>query len=275
MLGASDTSPEVEQMLIDCYRRMPVSQKWANLRSAYMMARGIHAAGHRHRNPGATGRSTQEEWILSAWNFPSPTPIPEDLLEPSKQDFQPALSEVIATFERLSIGYAFGGSIASSLHGIGRMTQDADLTAVPFPGKERAFVEAFDPKQYYLNLDTVREAVRTRSTFNIIHPATGYKIDVFVQKDDPFEQSAYSRCQSFAITEVPGRKVPVHSPEDIIQFKLRRFRIGGEVSDRQWTDILNVMKVQGERLGQTYLDRWAAEIGVGDLLARARVDAKI
>jgi hypothetical protein len=60
------------------------------------------------------------------------------------------------------------------------------------------------------------------------------------------------------------------SPEDIILLKLEWFRIGGEMSERQWNDVLGVFEIQGSRLDQTYLDHWAPVIGVADLLARAR-----
>ena len=58
--------------------------------------------------------------------------------------------------------------------------------------------------------------------------------------------------------------------EDSVLLKLEWFRIGNEVSDRQWTDIINVMRTQGDALDRAYLDRWSAEIGVKDLLDRAR-----
>ncbi len=68
----------------------------------------------------------------------------------------------------------------------------------------------------------------------------------------------------------PTSPVQIHSPEDIVLFKLRWFRLGGEVSDKQWADILGVMKTQGDQLDTAYLDKWAPEIGVKDLLDRAR-----
>ena len=119
--------------------------------------------------------------------------MPENLMDPVAQDVKPVLYHVIRTFDRLGIGYAIGGSIASSLHGIGRMTRDADLTAEPFGMKVNAFVSAFPLNEYYLSEPAVREAIRTRSTFNILHPPTGHKVDVFVRKDTPFERSAFDR----------------------------------------------------------------------------------
>lgn len=266
----TDTSPDVERRMAEAYRRMPPSRKWQNLLRDFRFARAIHAAGMRGRHPGISVREIQADWIRQVWGGPSPIPLPEQLMEPSQQDFQPALAAVIAALEHLGVGYAVGGLIASSLHGYNRMTNDADITAEPFPGREEPFAAAFDPTEYYVNLDTVREAVRTRATFNILHITSGYKIDVFVRKDDPFELAAFARRGPYRIPELPGKPVLVHSPEDIVLFKLRWFRLGGDVSDRQWGDVLGVMRTQAGRLDDAYLDRWAADLGVKDLLDRVR-----
>jgi hypothetical protein len=114
------------------------------------------------------------------------------------------------------------------------------------------------------------EALRTRSTFNVLHPATGYKIDFFVRKNEPFEAAAFARRVPYPMPDAPEEPVQVHSPEDIVLFKLRWFRLGGEISDKQWGDVLAVMKTQRELLDAAYLDHWATEIGVKDLLDRIR-----
>jgi hypothetical protein len=268
--GLSDTAPDVERLMYEAYRRMSPARKWKNLRDDYRMARALHAAGVRHRNPGVMLAEIQADWLLSLLGRPCPVPLPEALMEPVDQDYQPVLRFTLRTLERLGIAYAIGGSVASSIHGASRMTRDADLTVEPFAGREDVFVSAFPPPEFYVNPDTVRGAVRTRSTFNILHPATGYKIDIFVRKDDPFEQAAFARRGPYTLPDAPEEPVQVHSPEDIVLFKLRWYRVGGEVSEQQWRDVLSVMKTQGDRLDAAYLDRWAAEIGVKDLLDRAR-----
>jgi hypothetical protein len=258
--------------MAEAYRRMTPGQKWENLRRAFRFARAIHAVGMRSRHPGISLHDIQADWVRQVWGGPSPIPLPEQLVEPSKQDFQPALEKIVAVLEHLDIGYAVGGSIASSLHGYNRMTDDADITAEPFADRTDLFLAAFDPAEYYVSPDALREALRTRSTFNILHPASGYKIDLFIRKDEPFEQAAFARRRLYPIPEIPGKPVLVHSPEDIILFKLRWYRLGGETSDRQWNDILGVMRTQAGRLDDAYLDHWAADIGVKDLLDRIRGD---
>ena len=273
MIGLSDTSPDAERVLYEAYRRMSPARKWKNMSDDYRMARDLHAIGMRFRTPGVSVAEIQASWLEHTLGFPCPVPIPGGLVDPVAQDYQAVLRFVIRALDRMGMKYAIGGSIASSMHGPGRFTRDADITVEPFPGRERVFVAAFDPNDFYVSSDAVRDAVRDRSTFNVIHPATGYKIDFFVRKDEPFERSAFARRVTLPMSDVPDELVQIHSAEDIILFKLRWYVLGGRTSDRQLNDILGVMKTQGDALDTAYLDKWAAVLGVSDLLAelRARV----
>ena len=100
------------------------------------------------------------------------------------------------------------------------------------------------------------------------------KVDVFVLRPDAFPQSQLARRVGVTIGK-DGPLLYFASPEDTILAKLEWYRLGGETSDRQWNDILGVLKVQGDLLDFSYLDHWAPEIGVADLLALARVDAGV
>ena len=266
----SDTAPDVEARMYDAYRRMSPARKWKNLSQDFRMARVLHAVGMRQRDPEVSLLAIQSDWINKLLGSPCPGPIPECLMEPIDQEYQPILRFTLRTLNRLRIEYAIGGSVASSLHGVSRMTRDADLTVEPFHGREALFVTAFNPAEYYLNADSVRDALRHRSTFNILHPGTGYKIDIFVRKDEPFERAAFARRMPYPMPDAPDEPVLLHSPEDIVLFKLRWYRIGGEFSEKQWSDILGVLRTQRDGLDAAYLDRWATEIGVQDLLDKIR-----
>jgi hypothetical protein len=177
--------------------------------------------------------------------------------------------EVLDVLGKLGIPHALGGSVASSFHGIARYTQDADVTVEPFPGKETPFVAAFGP-DYSVSLPAVQQAVRDRSSFNILNTREGFKVGVFVRKDSPFEQKALERRVAVALPDRPAEPVLMLTAEDILLFKFVWYRLGGEASDRQWSDILGVLRVQAGQLDEAYLDCWAADLDVSDLLARAR-----
>ena len=98
------------------------------------------------------------------------------------------------------------------------------------------------------------------------------KVDIFLPKARPFDQEQRHRTHLEVLAE-GTRPFYIASPEDVILNKLEWYRMGGEVSDRQWNDILGVLKVQGTNLDMAYLQRWASSLRVADLLERALVDA--
>jgi hypothetical protein len=120
-----------------------------------------------------------------------------------------------------------------------------------------------------VSLAAIEQAIRIRSSFNIIDTTIGFKCDLFVRKDRPFEISAMNRRVAMALPDRPDQPLCVLSPEDVILFKLEWYRIGGEASERQWVDVQNVLKAQAERLDRGYLAHWAKELSVDDLLDQA------
>jgi hypothetical protein len=175
--------------------------------------------------------------------------------------------EVARLFERLGVRYVVGGSLASSLHGVPRSTDDADLGAELREDHVRPLVQALEGR-FYVDEERVRHAVRRRGSFNVIELPTMFKVDVFVLGEGPLHQEQLARRQRVTLPE-GGEELEVASAEDTILQKLRWYRLGGEVSDRQWGDILGVLKVQGQGLDRAYLQRGAELLGVEDLLDRA------
>jgi hypothetical protein len=182
-----------------------------------------------------------------------------------------AITPVIEVLEELGVPYHIGGSVASSIYGILRATIDADLIADLRLEHVRPLVIRLQ-SDYYIDEDMIRDAIRHRSSFNLIHLDTMLKVDVYIPKSRPFDQEEQRRVQQEVLLE-GTRSLNVASPEGTILNKLEWYRMGGEVSDRQWNDILGVLKVQGTHLDMAYLQRWAANLKVADLLERALVDA--
>lgn len=268
--GVSDTSPEVERLMYEAYRRMSPERKWQLVADAYTVARQLHAAGHRLRHPGATDADVNRAWaMLTLGPGPWINRMRFDAMPPPAEHIR-AIKFVVAVLDDLNIRYAIGGSLASSVHGASRHTQDADITVEPFPGKEKLFAARFPANEFYADEQMIRDAVARRASFNILHLLTSFKIDVFIQQDRAFDREVLARRLKARVFGDSEGEFGVITAEDSILLKLEWFRIGGEISDRQWGDIMAVLKTQREQLDAAYLDKWAAEIGVKDLLDRAR-----
>ena len=116
----------------------------------------------------------------------------------------------------------------------------------------------------------IRRALAARSCFNLIHLATSFKVDVFVLQGRPYDRAALGRKEHRSIDPVsPAGVVFFATAEDTVLAKLEWYRLGDEVSDRQWSDILGIFKLQGAKLDVDYMKKWAAELKVNDLLERA------
>lgn len=191
--------------------------------------------------------------------------------EPNTRYIFDAITPVVEALENLGVNYHIGGSVASSIYGIIRATIDADLVANLELKHVRPLVKLLEA-DYYIDEDSVRDAVKRRGSFNAIYLDTMLKVDVFIPKSRLFDQEELRRIQLQPLIE-GYRPFYVASPEGTILNKLEWYRMGGEVSDRQWNDILGVLKVQGANLDMAYLQRWAVALKVSDLLERALVDA--
>lgn len=175
---------------------------------------------------------------------------------------------VIDAFNKLSVPYLIGGSLASALHGTARSTLDTDLVADLKTEQVEPLVSMLE-REFYIDEGMILDAIHQRSSFNVIHLATMFKVDVFIIKQRSFDQMQFQRRQLQVVAIEPERKAYVTTAEDIILAKLEWYRLGSEVSDRQWRDILGVLKVQAGRLDLDYLRQWATELKVADLLQRA------
>ena len=168
------------------------------------------------------------------------------------------LRHVVDAFEALGIRYMIGGSQASVYYGEPRFTQDidiiADVRAVHLPGLR----ERFPSGEFYLSEDAAREAVETRGQFNVIHPASGLKIDVFVNKESEYDRLRLERRQRLPL--LPGREAYFARPEDIIVYKLLYFREGG--SELHIRDVLGILRVSGTELDTRYVADWAERLGL-------------
>ncbi|HKP53861.1 MAG TPA: hypothetical protein VJ183_14565 [Chloroflexia bacterium] len=191
------------------------------------------------------------------------------------QDILEAITPVVEAFEQLAVPYYIGGSVASSVHGIPRTTLDADIIADLRIEHVQSFVERLDP-DYYVDAEMIAKAIERRSSFNVVYLAMILKVDVFIFKGQLFDNEELKRAYPDTLDTTEGvssRLFYLASPEDTVLRKLEWYKMGGGVSERQWLDVLGVLKLQSKRLDMPYLRRWAAELDVLDLLNRALEDS--
>lgn len=185
-----------------------------------------------------------------------------------------ALTPLIDVLERLGVSWYVGGSVASTVHGRFRATNDVDVITdlrEEHASPIRAALEA----DHYVDEESIRDAVRRRTSFNLVHFGTGLKIDVFVAADSEYEAGVRARCVSESIGDAGStRRLRVASAEDTILAKLGWYRRGGGTSERQWRDVQGVIELRGAALDLEYLHQWASLLGVGDLFGQALTEAR-
>jgi len=175
---------------------------------------------------------------------------------------------VIDAFDQIGIPYAVCGSLSSSMHGVMRSTMDADIIADIRTEHIQPLIAALSA-EFYADDEMIRSAIVHYSSFNLIHYDTAFKVDIFVPKSRAFDRMQLDRRTAATVSTDPQRSIYITSAEDIILAKLEWFRMGGEVSDRQWRDILGVIQMKAEQLDLPYLRQTAVGLGVLDLLERA------
>jgi hypothetical protein len=180
-----------------------------------------------------------------------------------------ALKRILEVLDLLEIPYMVGGSLASSLHGIPRSTMDVDLIADLPAGQIDDFAAQLKA-DFYLDADTIRDALQRGRAFNLIHLASAYKFDIFPTQADDYSQTQLARRFFANTTLLDGDPIECAfaTAEDTILNKLRWYRAGGETSERQWNDLRGILQVSGSRLDFEYLNSWAPRLGVADLLER-------
>ena len=185
------------------------------------------------------------------------------------QDIFRAVVPLIKAFEQLGIAYYIGGSVASSAYGKARATMDVDCVSDLTSAHIKNLVEILK-NEFYADEDMIREAVDNRSSFNLIHLETMLKVDVFVVKSRSYDREALQRRKKDTLDEGEGApEVYLASPEDVVLSKLDWFDQGGRGSEKQWNDVLGVLMVQKGRLDLEYLEHWAGQLSVLDLLHTA------
>jgi hypothetical protein len=181
--------------------------------------------------------------------------------------------DVARIFEACGLRYLVGGSLASSLAGEPRSTLDVDIVVAMAEGDVARVVDGLRG-EFDVNEQAVARAVRERSSVNLYHRPSAIKVDLFIMGSSPLDEEPMNRRERVQVSADPDRHLFTYTAEDILLQKLRWYRRGHEVSDRQWRDVLGILVVQGDGLNWSYLRTRAERLGVADLLTRAAAAAR-
>lgn len=184
---------------------------------------------------------------------------------------QELLKRVIQALEDAGIEYMVTGSVVSSLQGEPRSTHDIDLVVAIERSAVKRLFDAFPPPHFYLDEDSMIDAIQRQSMFNLIDVDEGNKVDFWILTDESFDQSRFARKH---VEEVMSIRMNVSSPEDTILAKLRWAKLSGG-SEKQFTDALRVYEVQREKLDMDYLQFWAKQLDVESLWSKLLEEAEI
>jgi hypothetical protein len=171
------------------------------------------------------------------------------------------LLEVISTLNDISIAYMLTGSLAKTFYATPRMTRDIDIVIQLHQNDVLRVVGAFE-KTFYIDQNTVQEAVATSGMFNLIHNQFHVKVDFIVRKSDEFRKLEFSRRRKF---ELKGTPAWIVSPEDLILSKL--YWAKDSLSEMQLGDVKDLLK-SVKNLDRTYIDSWLDKLGVRHLLEK-------
>lgn len=174
------------------------------------------------------------------------------------------LRYLVETLETLQIDYMIGGSQASMYYGEPRFTQDIDVVAAVTQRHIALLLQHFPSPDFYLSEDVLRTAIQHQSQFNIIHPASGLKIDVILPKDTPYDRAQFARRHRLPL--LPDVEAYFARPEDIIIYKLLYYKEGG--SEKHLRDIAGMLAISGDAIDVQYIASWVAQLALGRYWAK-------
>lgn len=272
-----DTSIDADFLLFQLLEKLTPMQKVIRTINFNKAVRNLALLGIKNQFPSATvslikkeyiKRCLGVEWIEVLFNYLSE----EELMIQEPIWLAKKIADIL---ESLQIPYVVGGSVASSLLGENRATQDLDLVINISMSQAQSLIKAMEGEFYISEIAVIEAIEKARlfpreAAFNVIYLAAIEKTDIFVMgADDPFSISTMNRRQSYVVSDEDERAIYIYSAEDIILQKLSGYQLSGSGLEKQWRDVLGVLKVQGERLDFNYLNEWAEVLNINDLLIPA------
>ena len=153
---------------------------------------------------------------------------------------------------------------------LGRLIKLLDEAGIPYmvAGSQLETLIALLGQGYYVSREVAFDALRRRTLFNVIDLEGGGKADLIIRKERPFSRQEFERRRQISAM---GQMLWVVAPEDTILSKLEWMK--GRESDIQYADAVGVAVTQWNNLDLEYLRKWAAQLGVEEMLVRLLEEA--
>jgi hypothetical protein len=174
------------------------------------------------------------------------------------------LREIVARLEAQGLAYMVVGSVAASVYGRSRATQDFDVVLEASAPALRTLVRSLPEERFYASEEAALEALRHESLFNVIDMVTGWKVDFIVRKRRAFSEVEFGRRTRL---EVMGVSTYVATVEDVILAKLEWAKAGG--SERQLEDVWTLVRLKAAELDRAYVHQWVQRLGLEEMWERA------
>lgn len=264
-----DTTQEIELIQFQLWRKMPLEKKAEIFSNWSKGCWEMCLLAIQNRYPQCTNKFLREQFLLITLKQDIKDYVNSAYCEQKIMINDPISLTLVMVdiLEHLEIPYLVGGSVASSLLGEPRSTQDIDLVADIKITQIDAFIEAIQPR-FYVSESAVKTAIEYQQSFNIIDNESLVKFDIFILKNEPFYLMEFQRRKQIIVKSNPEQKIFLPTAEDLILQKILWYKMGFN-SEKQWRDILGVIKLQLDNLDQTYLDHWAEILKISDSLKMA------
>jgi hypothetical protein len=259
-----DTPASIEALQLELFRKASPARRFALMSS---FSSTLRKASLRQLEERLDPLAARLEWVRLHYGEALANSL-QGKLQVSRSpvnETEETLKKLVSVFNQLNISYRIVGSVASSVQGMMRATLDIDIVAA-VDAKHISLLNTNLENDYYLDEELLREAVKRGSSFNLIHKDTLIKVDIFVLGQRPYDRVSFERERQDTIDDLT---LSFKTPEDVILGKLEWFVHTDKTSDRQWRDIVGLLKVQGDTLDVIYMRTWATELGVLALLEQA------
>ncbi len=177
-------------------------------------------------------------------------------MEPSE-----LLRRLAEVLDRQKIRYLVTGSVATTTYGEARFTNDIDVVVELGLHQVDAFYAAFPAPEFYCSRDAIIQAIQQHFQFNVLHPNSGFKIDIIIPDDSDFNRARFNR--RVRIVGSDGHESWFASPEDVIIMKMAYFKEGQ--SEKHLRDIAGVLKIKGDKVDREYIAAWADRFQLSDI----------